>query len=141
MNVDSLSRLYEKLFNMNKYFIYFISIVFLFSACTLGCEKEGQEEDEIFHVEVLGEGPDCGSLYLVKFFDDEEKVVGVTLNTNVFSPLYYAQNLKDEHKVSGLKLRITLGNQEKIESVACTSWGPAYDHIYIEDSEIESDQE
>lgn len=126
---------------MKKDSVHIIFMVFLISVYISGCEKDSQEKDDFFHVEVLGQGPDCGSLYLVKFFDDDEKVNKVTDHINVFFPVYYAQNLKEEHKVSGLKLRITLGSPEKIEAVACTCLGPAYGHIYIENSEIESSQD
>lgn len=105
---------------------------------SFGCDKNDNEDDDVFLVEVIGEGMDCGSTFLIQFQEeDENKVRKYHENSNAFYPVFYANNLREEHKKTGLFLNIKLENlrDRKSNLPFCTMMGPGYAHVYIKTSE------
>ena len=112
------------------------TLLLFFFLCIFSCDKN-EDEENIFFVEVLGKGMDCGDTFIVQFKEeDKSKVRKYHENTNSFYPVYYANNLIEDHKVAGLKLRITLEVCDAIEFPLCTAWGPGYGHVCIKTSEL-----
>lgn len=104
--------------------------------CYFGCEKNDEVEPEVFRVEVLGKGMDCGDLFLIKFDEnDEERINKYLEHSNSFFPIFYASNLKAEHKEEGLFLDVTLGKCSADDIALCTAWGPGYSQVCVESSE------
>ena len=100
-----------------------------------GCNKNN-EDDDVFLVEVIGKGMDCGSTFLIQFKEeDENKIRKYHENTNAFYPVFYANNLIEEHKEKGLLLNVTLEKCGAIDLPLCTAMGPGYMHICIKTSE------
>lgn len=108
-----------------------ILFVFLIHAC-----EKTEWEKEVFTVEVLGVGMDCGDTYLIQFREeDEQKINRYLENTNAYFPVFYAVNLPEEYKEKGLFLNITLGKCTADDVLACTTLGPGYSHVCISSAE------
>lgn len=120
-----------------KLFPLLIFCMFFFS-----CKEEGDKESEVFRVEVLGKGMDCGNLFLIRFEEDDESRVTKYLEyTNAYYPVFYAVGLSDEFKEPGVFLNITVGRCSSNEFVACTALGPGYGLVCIKSAAIISTQQ
>ncbi len=122
---------------MNKFKLLSGIFLLVFIVGSFGCDKN-DEEDVVFLVEVIGKGMDCGSTFLIRFQEeDENKVRKYHENSNAFYPVFYANNLREEHKKTGLFLNIKLENlrDRKSNLPFCTTMGPGYAHVYIKTSE------
>lgn len=120
---------------MNK--LKLLSGIFLlvFIVGCFGCQKD-DEEVEIFQVEVIGKGFDCGDVFLIKFNEeDENKVRKYHENSNAFYPVFYAINLIEEHKEKELILNVTLEKCGAIDLPFCTTMGPGFGRVCIKTSE------
>ena len=100
-----------------------------------GCNKNN-EDDDVFLVEVIGKGMDCGSIFLIQFQEeDENRARKYHENTNAFYPVFYSNNLIEEHKVAGLILNISLETCDATDIPGCYAMGPGYAHVCIKSSE------
>ena len=119
---------------MKKYLLILFMLLILFN---FGCQKEDVEPD-VFQVEVLEKGLDCGDLFLIQFDEqDENRLKKYLKNTYSLFPVFYADNLIEEHKERELFLHVTLEkcNTENSYPFACTMLGPTYSHVCIKTSE------
>ena len=117
---------------MRKYLNF---VLFLVVLGTTSCVEEAYD-DNIFMVEVLGVGMDCGDTWLIKFNEGDEREVNRYLeNTNAYFPVFYADDLPEDKKETGLFLNITLGECSENDISACTAMGPGYAHVCIKSAE------
>ena len=115
-------------------YLFFIEFLF-FIVFLSSCEKDDLG-DEIFTVEVLCVGMDCGDTYLIQFRDEDEKKVNSFLDyTNAYFPIFYADNLPEKYKEEGLVLNIKIGKCASLHAVGCTAMGPGYGHICVDSAE------
>ncbi len=113
----------------------FLKIAILsFLVISLSCkDDEENSTPEIFQVEVLGKGMDCGDLFLIRFEEDDRERVNKYLEyTNAYYPVFYAVGLPEELKQDGLSLEITIGECGTDDIPLCTAWGPGYGIVCIE---------
>jgi len=117
--------------------VILIAVVILF--CIIGCDKGDIEEPEVFQVEVLGKGMDCGDNFLIRFKEEDKARINRYLNhTSTYFPVFYAVNLKEEYKEAGLYLNVRIEKIADNEIPGCTAWGPGYGHVWIKESVPES---
>lgn len=105
-------------------------LLFSFNACK---KEDKNTEVEYFQVEVLGQGLDCGELFLVRFEPGNEEDINRYLEqTNAYFPVFYAVGLPEEFKQDGLVLEITFRECSGDDIPGCTDWGPGYGIVCIE---------
>ncbi|MCT4643466.1 MAG: hypothetical protein N4A74_00660 [Carboxylicivirga sp.] len=92
----------------------------------LSCEKEEDIYDFQFEATVIGKGSDCGDTYLISLKNRGG-------STSIIDGIYYADQLKSEFKVSGLKLYLNGRKPYDNEMHACSTLGIPYPHIVITD--------
>ena len=81
-----------------------------------------------FEGTVLGKGLDNGETYLIA-------LTNLGYGSEIKDGTYYADNLSDEMKVSGLKIRMNCRLPGIDEIQACAILGPAFDHVVVTDCE------
>lgn len=118
-------------FKMKTLIRFFLFVALLsFNACT---DENESAESDLFQVEVLGKGMDCGDLFLVRFETEKEADINKYLEeTNAYFPVFYAVGLPEELKQEGLFLDIRLGECTVDDIPVCTHLGPGYGVVCIE---------
>ena len=116
---------------MNKYLKY---LLLLTAFCVTACQRDSDKKNS-FLVEVVGTS-DCGDLFLVKFREeDKEKINRLFEVNNADFLVFYAGNLKEEHKKAGMILRVRLQNYEPEAIPLCTAAKLSYGHVWIKSAE------
>lgn len=108
---------------MKKLISILIGLTFIFGSCHKN-EKETTENS--FNVTVIGQGPDCGNAYLIRFNSD---IPGIPENS--FDNTFYEINLPDESKIDGKKISIEFREPENGELMSCATRGIDYPQVYI----------
>lgn len=115
--------------------IFTFSIVLILVFGISGCKNDNLENEE-FQVEVIGKGFDCVEIFLIKFLEEDEKRINKFLeHTNAYFPVFYANNLVEQHKEAGLILNVILDKCGVNDFRVCTAMGPGYSHVCIKLSE------
>lgn len=100
------------------------------SFAVIGCDSDSNPEPEInyeFEGVVLGKGIDCGDTYLV----DLKKKNG---DSDIKSGTYYADNLPQEFKVKGYKMKMNCRKPNSEEAYPCATLGLGYNHVIVMES-------
>ena len=111
---------------MKKVVFYFTLLMsFLF----FGCQSDNDPEGVIYEFEatVLGKGIDCGGTFLI----DLSRKHG---DSDIKNGTYFADNLPDELKVKGIKLKLNCRKPTIDEAYPCTTLGPGYYHVVVLES-------
>ena len=105
---------------MSKYFAAFsiLALSITFSAC----EPDYPVQP---NASVLGEGIDCG--WLIKFNETPTTLPASEDNT------YIAVNLEEKYQIVDLAIMATVREATNDELIICTTMGPGYVQVFIED--------
>jgi hypothetical protein len=112
-----------------KQFLGLLILALLLYSCHK--EKNTTDPEFPFSAEVLGPNPDCG-IYSIKITEGNENVISIIGSTSPDS-VYIANNLPEEFKIRGLKIKLNFRKPENSnnELGACTAMGPGYPWIFV----------
>lgn len=100
---------------------FFIAIIVLFFS--VSCSKD---DAETFNARVLEQGIDCGTSYLIQFYNNAEGLPYESENN-----IYYEINLPEAFKVADKEVLLTFREPIEDELMVCTMAGPSYRQLYI----------
>ena len=99
---------------------------------SLGCDKEENNNIQ-FNVTVIGQGLDCGDLFLITVNNNLEELYKITGQEGWQT--CYAYDLAEKYKVNGKTLLVKLRATRDDEYFACTDMGPAYPWVTVVEAE------
>lgn len=111
---------------MKKVVFYFTLLIpFIF----IGCSSDNDSEEVIYEFEatVLGKGIDCGGTFLI----DLSRKYG---DSDIKNGTYFADDLPEELKVKGQKLKLNCRKPTIDEAYPCITLGPGYNHVVVLES-------
>lgn len=98
----------------------------------ISCEKN--ENNYLhFNVTVIGQGLDCGDLFLITVNNNLEELYKITGQEGWQT--CYAYDLAEKYKVNGKTLLVKLRATRDDEYFACTDMGPAYPWVTVVEAE------
>lgn len=113
---------------MKKILIYFTIFV---GFTVIGCHSDNDSVPIFvyeFEAKVLGKGIDCGEAYLI----DLNKTTG---DSDIKNGTYYADNLPEELKLKGTRMKLNCRKPTIDEAYPCTTLGLGYFHVIVIESE------
>ncbi len=98
----------------------------------ISCEKDNNSKDiDSFQFEatVINKGMDCGETFIIS-------LKSIDTDSNIEDGTYYADNLKSDFKVPGLKIYLNCREPNNDELYPCTTVGITYPHVIVVNSKI-----